>query len=174
MSSFGRVICVSFGLVLAALLLGTQLAASRDADSFNLGIGKEKGGPFKSSAIDSDLPDGNPQQMRRTVEVGTVGKFWVRLKNRTTNDDGVYITADGTDFDYQVTYSLDGDDVTSEVVSPDCTQFILGPKESAVFKMRAIPTGADPGDVAFFGMSTVEPSCDEPTDAVYARVKVAP
>ncbi|MEJ7876863.1 MAG: hypothetical protein WKF62_09385 [Solirubrobacterales bacterium] len=174
MSMSSRAAWRFLALVVLVPLLGVEIAGSKAAESFDLGIGKQKDGPFKSSGQDSDPPDSNPQQARRTVEVGTVGKFWVRLKNRTSNDDGVYIKAEGTDFDYQVTYSLNGEDVTGDIAGPGCDQFIVNGNEKLIFKMRVIPTGADPGDVDFFGVKTVKSSCNNPTDAVYARVKVAP
>ncbi len=161
--------------VAAAAILSLAIVApavSREADSFDLGISKRSSGPFLTGAQDSDPASANPQVVKRDVSDGTSGIFYFRLKNLTANDDGTYLRAPVTTVDYQVTYKLNGVDVTPEIAG--CNQIILLGGEKVVYRMKVVPSGADPGDKKTFGVKTVESSCTDPTDAAYAKVTVTP
>ena len=160
---------VAVALVLAGAV---SIASSRGPTPLDLAISKDKNGPFASNVQDPDPADGNPQLKTQRVRDGKTKKFFIRLKNPSNSDDGVYIEAETGGMDYDVKYRLDGSNVTTAIASPDCDQFVLDGGEKIVFTMKIKPTGAEPGDQAFFSMSTVDALCNNIADRVYGKVKV--
>ncbi len=167
-SKGAAVLIVAIALVFA----GAVSIASSRGGPLDLGISKDKDGPFAKRIQDPDPADGNTQLKTQNVKDGESVKFFIRLKNPSVSDDGVYIEADTGGMDYDVKYTLDGQNVTNDIASPDCDQFLLDGGEKVIFTMKIKPTGADPGDQAFFSMSTVESLCDDIADRVYGKVKV--
>ncbi len=158
--------------VLGVLVAGVQIAGSHGPTPLDLGISNKQGGPFVSNVQDPDGQNNNPQVKKQKVKANRSAKFFVRLKNPGSSDDGTYLTADSGGMKYDIKYTLDGQPLTDAITEPGCDQFILGGGEDLVITMRIKPTGAGPGSRDVFSMRTVDSSCENIEDRVFAEVKV--
>jgi hypothetical protein len=138
-------------LAVAALFVLLSAPVDAGGKPFNGFIAKSKKGTYRSSVIDIDQPDSNPQKYTKKIEPGGTATFFVKVKNAGPGDFVTAIFGDGDTADFDVSYFLNGEDVSDDYAG-ECLGTLIPAGGKVLFKMTINATGAIAGDTDSFAM----------------------